>query len=91
MKNSKSIDIARVIFACLIPLFHIQFSLDIVDFISQYVSRLGVPFFFRLIYNLVTLLRNAVIEQVVSPHIDDAKIVTELSEPTLNTDQDLLY
>ena len=46
---------------------------------------------FRLIYNLVTLLRNAVIEQVVSPHIDDAKIVTELSEPTLNTDQDLLY
>lgn len=46
MKNSKSIDIARVIFACLIPLFHIQFSLDIVDFISQYVSRLGVPFFF---------------------------------------------
>lgn len=50
-----------------------------------------MSYYKRLIYNLVTLLRNAVIEQVVSPHIDDAKIVTELSEPTLNTDQDLLY
>ena len=66
----------------------VQYKSAINDIAIFFMAEL---IYFRLIYNLVTLLRNAVIEQVVSPHIDDAKIVTELSEPTLNTDQDLLY
>lgn len=49
MRNSKGIDVGRVIFACLIPILHIAFQEGIgVDIIRQYISRLGVPFFFAI-------------------------------------------
>lgn len=41
------IDICRLAFACLIPLLHISLPDSIPLYIvRQYVSRLGVPFFF---------------------------------------------
>lgn len=41
------IDIAKFIFACFIPLLHISFSDNYIYlFFSQYIARLGVPFFF---------------------------------------------
>lgn len=43
------IDIFRVFFACLIPLLHISLPKSLpVYIIRQYVSRLGVPFFFTV-------------------------------------------
>jgi serine/alanine racemase len=48
MRKYRGIDIGRLIFACLIPLLHIGMS-GIVPFaIKQYVSRLGVPFFYAV-------------------------------------------
>lgn len=46
MRKYKGIDIGRVIFACLIPLLHISFKGAEIEIIRQYLSRLGVPFFF---------------------------------------------
>lgn len=47
MRKYRGIEIGRVIFAILIPLLHIPFENNCtVDVIRQYVSRLGVPFFF---------------------------------------------
>lgn len=46
MKKYVGIDYGRFIFACLIPLLHIPFSNPVVNVIAQYISRLGVPFFF---------------------------------------------
>ena len=49
MRQYKGIDIGRVIFACLIPILHIAFPENIgVNIIRQYISRLGVPFFFAV-------------------------------------------
>lgn len=46
-RNYTGIEIFRLIFACLIPILHIEFSNNIfVNIIRQYLSRLGVPFFF---------------------------------------------
>lgn len=46
MRKYKGIDIGRVIFACLIPMLHINFTGVGIEIIRQYLSRLGVPFFF---------------------------------------------
>ena len=46
--NYNGIDLARFIFACLIPLLHINLPGAIVPYIQQYISRLGVPFFFAV-------------------------------------------
>ena len=48
MRNYRGIDVGRVFFACLIPMLHIGLSGTVVDFIRQYLSRLGVPFFFAV-------------------------------------------
>ncbi len=49
MRKYKGIDVGRVVFACLIPILHIAFSESVVvDVIRQYISRLGVPFFFAV-------------------------------------------
>lgn len=49
MRKYKGIDVGRVIFACLIPILHIPFSDSmVIDIIRQYISRLGVPFFFAI-------------------------------------------
>ena len=48
MRKYKGIDIGRLIFACLIPLLHIGMSDQISLVVKQYVSRLGVPFFFAV-------------------------------------------
>ena len=49
MKEYKGVDIGRVVFACLIPLLHIPFQENIgIDIVRQYISRLGVPFFFAV-------------------------------------------
>lgn len=48
MRKYKGIDIGRVIFACLIPLLHIGMSDPVSFIVKQYVSRLGVPFFFAV-------------------------------------------
>ena len=46
-KKIQGIEIGRFFFACAIPLLHISFQSGlIIDFIRQYISRLGVPFFF---------------------------------------------
>lgn len=46
-ENYSGIDIFKFLFACLIPLLHIHFgTVPAVDLIRQYISRLGVPFFF---------------------------------------------
>lgn len=46
-KNYKSIDLFKFIFAILIVLLHINFNNNLmINVIKQYVSRLGVPFFF---------------------------------------------
>lgn len=43
------IDIVRLFFACMIPLLHIPFGdLVVITFLRQYVSRLGVPYFFAV-------------------------------------------
>lgn len=43
------IDIFRVIFACLIPLLHISLPNSMpLHIVRQYISRLGVPFFFAV-------------------------------------------
>lgn len=48
-KNTYSgIDIGRFIFACLIPLLHINLQGSFIPIIQQYLSRLGVPFFFSV-------------------------------------------
>lgn len=45
----KLIDMFKFGFACLIPLLHIPFSENmLVVFMRQYVSRMGVPFFFAV-------------------------------------------
>ena len=46
MRKYKGIEIERVVFACLIPVLHISFSGTGINIIRQYLSRLGVPFFF---------------------------------------------
>ncbi len=45
-----SLDYAKLFFSIMIPLLHINFDSDIVvvDCLRQYVSRLGVPFFFSV-------------------------------------------
>ncbi len=49
MRKYKGIDIGRVIFACLIPILHIPFKDNVgIDIVRQYISRLGVPFFFAV-------------------------------------------
>ena len=49
MRKYKGIDIGRVIFACLIPILHIPFQDNVgIDVVRQYISRLGVPFFFAV-------------------------------------------
>ena len=48
MRKYKGIDIGRLIFACLIPLLHIGMSDQVSFVVKQYVSRLGVPFFFAV-------------------------------------------
>ncbi|MGI6686987.1 MAG: acyltransferase family protein [Christensenellales bacterium] len=49
MQKYIGIDIGRVIFACLIPILHIPFPDNIgIYIIRQYISRLGVPFFFAV-------------------------------------------
>lgn len=49
MRKYKGIDVGRVIFACLIPILHIAFAESTgIDIIRQYISRLGVPFFFAV-------------------------------------------
>lgn len=48
MRKYKGIDVGRVIFACLIPILHIGFSGTGIEIVRQYVSRLGVPFFFAV-------------------------------------------
>lgn len=43
------IEVFRFLFACLIPLLHIGFTdVYVIDILRQYVSRLGVPFFFSV-------------------------------------------
>lgn len=49
MKRHKGIDIGRIFFACLIPILHIPFLDNVlINIIRQYISRLGVPFFFAI-------------------------------------------
>jgi peptidoglycan/LPS O-acetylase OafA/YrhL len=48
MREYKGIEIGRIIFACLIPLLHIGMSDPLSSVVKQYVSRLGVPFFFAV-------------------------------------------
>ena len=46
-KDYHYIDIAKYLFACLIPLLHIPFSDSLpIDILRQYCARIGVPFFF---------------------------------------------
>ncbi len=45
----RGIDVGKLLFACLIPILHIPFSVStdgIIFLIQQYISRLGVPFFY---------------------------------------------
>lgn len=43
------IDMAKFIFACLIPFLHIPFTQVLVkEVVAQYIARLGVPFFFAV-------------------------------------------
>ena len=46
--------------------------------------------FKRLFSKLVILLRNAVIEQVSSEHVNDPEVITELSQSSLDVDHNLL-
>lgn len=48
MRKYKGIDIGRLIFACLIPLLHIGMTDPVSFAVMQYISRLGVPFFFAV-------------------------------------------
>ena len=49
MRKYIGIDIGRLFFSCLIPILHIPFSDNLgIVVIRQYISRLGVPFFFAL-------------------------------------------
>lgn len=48
MRKYKGIDIGRIVFACLIPLLHIGMTGSLVFCIRQYISRLGVPFFYAV-------------------------------------------
>ena len=49
MRKYTGIDIGRVLFACIIPLLHISFPESAaVSIVRQYLSRLGVPFFFAV-------------------------------------------
>lgn len=45
-KDYTGIDIFKFVFACLIPLLHIEFDGILIDIVRQYLSRIGVPFFF---------------------------------------------
>lgn len=46
-KNYESIDLCKFIFSILIVLLHINFGNNlIIDIIKEYISRLGVPYFF---------------------------------------------
>ena len=43
----KWMDMAKFLFACLIPFLHVEFGKNAaIEFVGQYMSRLGVPFFF---------------------------------------------
>lgn len=48
MRKYKGVDVCRVIFACLIPVLHINFSGAGIEIVRQYFARLGVPFFFAV-------------------------------------------
>ncbi len=49
MRKYKGIDVGRVVFACLIPILHIGFQSSVgIDITRQYLSRLGVPFFYAV-------------------------------------------
>ena len=55
MRKYRGVDIGRVIFACLIPILHMALPGAVTPFVQQYISRLGVPFFYAvsgmLLYN----------------------------------------
>ena len=47
MRIYKGIDVGRLLFACLIPFFHIGFTQSTgINLVRQYIARLGVPFYF---------------------------------------------
>lgn len=49
MRKYKGIDLGRILFAGLIPILHIPFTDSVaVEFVRQYISRTGVPFFFAV-------------------------------------------
>ena len=43
-----ALDYGKLVFACLIPLLHIPFSGNIPQILAQYISRIGVPYFFAV-------------------------------------------
>lgn len=45
-KNYTGVDICKLFFALVIPFLHIQFSVEGISILQQYISRLGVPLFF---------------------------------------------
>lgn len=47
INNVSSIDYAKIIFACLIPILHIPYG-EYFGIIQQYIARIGVPFFFAV-------------------------------------------
>ena len=47
-KNKDFIDLSKLCFAFLIILLHVDNNNIIIRNISQYISRLGVPFFFTI-------------------------------------------
>lgn len=48
MRQYKGIDIGRIMFACMIPFLHIGIKGEIAYILSQYVARIGVPFFYAV-------------------------------------------
>jgi len=49
LRKYKGIGAGRLLFACLIPLLHIGFEYGVgIDLVRQYISRLGVPYFFSV-------------------------------------------
>lgn len=45
----RGVDVAKLVFACLIPLLHISFKDSVeIELVRQYIARLGVPFFFAV-------------------------------------------
>lgn len=48
MRKYRGVDIGRIIFACLIPILHMALPGVATPFVQQYISRLGVPFFYAV-------------------------------------------